>query len=160
MNTNHHSNNILLNLGIENLNEMQEVAQNAILKDANIFYQFREKDLSKKSLELRGFDSSSAYYGINLQNFNVQLPEPKKINCIVLREAIHLGQTIRRFSIILYDGENKIGEIQGKSVGNKRMITFPAKTITSFQVYLQDAQGNDNISGVAAYLINENFVQK
>ena len=36
MNTNHHSNNILLNLGIENLNEMQEVAQNAILKDANI----------------------------------------------------------------------------------------------------------------------------
>ena len=36
MNKNHHSNNILLNLGIENLNEMQEVAQNAILKDANI----------------------------------------------------------------------------------------------------------------------------
>ena len=36
MNQNHHSNNILLNLGIENLNEMQEVAQNAILNDANV----------------------------------------------------------------------------------------------------------------------------
>ena len=36
MNQNHHSNNILLNLGIENLNEMQEVAQNAILNEANV----------------------------------------------------------------------------------------------------------------------------
>ena len=36
MNNNHHSNNILLNLGIENLNEMQEVAQDAILNDSNV----------------------------------------------------------------------------------------------------------------------------
>ena len=36
MNNNHHSNNILLNLGIENLNEMQEIAQNAILNDSNV----------------------------------------------------------------------------------------------------------------------------
>ncbi|WP_091473888.1 DEAD/DEAH box helicase [Flavobacterium swingsii] len=36
MNNNHHSNNILLNLGIENLNEMQEVAQDTILNDNNV----------------------------------------------------------------------------------------------------------------------------
>ena len=36
MNNNHHSNSILLNLGIENLNEMQEVAQDAILNDNNV----------------------------------------------------------------------------------------------------------------------------
>ncbi len=36
MNNNHHSNNILLNLGIESLNEMQEVAQNTILNDNNV----------------------------------------------------------------------------------------------------------------------------
>lgn len=36
MNNNQHSNNILLNLGIESINEMQEVAQNAILNDANV----------------------------------------------------------------------------------------------------------------------------
>ena len=36
MNQNHHSNNILLNLGIESLNEMQEVAQNSILNDTNV----------------------------------------------------------------------------------------------------------------------------
>ncbi len=36
MNKKHHSNNILLNLGIESLNEMQEVAQDAILNDSNV----------------------------------------------------------------------------------------------------------------------------
>jgi superfamily II DNA/RNA helicase len=36
MNKNHHSNNILLNLGIESLNEMQEVAQDTILNDNNV----------------------------------------------------------------------------------------------------------------------------
>jgi len=36
MNQNHYSNNILLNLGIESLNEMQEVAQDVILNDSNV----------------------------------------------------------------------------------------------------------------------------
>lgn len=36
MNTNHHSTNLLVNLGIESLNEMQEVAQTTILNDNNV----------------------------------------------------------------------------------------------------------------------------
>ncbi|MFA9187803.1 DEAD/DEAH box helicase [Flavobacterium sp. FBOR7N2.3] len=36
MNKKHHSNNILLNLGIENLNEMQEAAQETILNENNV----------------------------------------------------------------------------------------------------------------------------
>ena len=36
MNKNQHSNNLLLNLGIENRNQMQEIAEAAILKDANV----------------------------------------------------------------------------------------------------------------------------
>ena len=33
---NPHSNNLLLNLGIDSLNEMQETASDAILNDANV----------------------------------------------------------------------------------------------------------------------------
>jgi ATP-dependent RNA helicase DeaD len=36
MNTNHHSTNLLVNLGIESLNEMQEVAQTTILQNNNV----------------------------------------------------------------------------------------------------------------------------
>jgi len=131
-----------------------------LLKDADSYYEFSQKDLRNKPLLLRGFDTTSAYYGINLQNFIVQLSQPVKTNCIVLKEAIHLGQTIRRFSIVLYYNDKAIGEVQGTSVGRKRILTFPATTITSFRVYLEDAQGNDNITGIAAYLLDEKLVEK
>ena len=133
---------------------------NNILKQASTYYEFSNKDLTGKSLALRSFDANSAAYAINLQNFVVQLQQPAKINCIVLREAIHLGQTVRKFSIVLYNGDKIVSEIPGASVGRKRILTFPAVTITSFKVYLQDAMGNDNISGIAAYLIDEDLIKK
>jgi alpha-L-fucosidase len=131
-----------------------------LLKGADSYYEFSQKDLHYKPLLLRGFDTTSAYYGINLQNFIVQLSQPVKTNCIVLREAIHLGQSIRRFSIVLYNNEKPIGEVQGTSIGRKRILTFPVTTITSFRVYLEDAQGNDNITGIAAYLIDDKLVER
>jgi len=131
-----------------------------LLKGADSYYEFSQKDLHNKPLLLRGFDTTSAYYGINLQNFIVQLAQPVKTNCIVLREAIHLGQSIRRFSIVLYNNEKPIGEVQGTSIGRKRILTFPVTTITSFRVYLEDAQGNDNITGIAAYLIDDKLVER
>ena len=131
-----------------------------LLKQASTYYEFNQKDLSSNDLTFRSFDSVSSAYSINLQNFIVQLPQPTKLNCIVLREAIHLGQTIRKFSIVLYNGSKAIKEIPGTSVGRKRILTFPATTITSFKVYMVDAKGNDNVSGIAAYLIDEGLVEK
>jgi hypothetical protein len=65
--------------------------------------------------------------------FVVQLQQPTKINCIVLREAIHLGQTVRKFNIVLYNGDKIISQIQGTSVGRKRILSFPATTVYIFQ---------------------------
>ena len=131
-----------------------------LLKQASTYYEFSQKDLSSNDLTFRSLDSTATAYSINLQNFIVLLPQAAKVNCIVLREAIHLGQTIRKFSVVLYNGNKMIKEIPGTSVGRKRILTFPATTINSFKVYLVDAQGNDNVSGVAAYLIDEGLVDK
>ncbi|HSU27373.1 MAG TPA: alpha-L-fucosidase [Chitinophagaceae bacterium] len=131
-----------------------------LLRQANTYYEFTDRDFDNKPIVIRGFDTSATAYGINLQNFIVQLPQPAKMNCIVFREAIRLGQTIRRYKIILYNGAKVIREIPGTSVGRKRMITFPTETVTSFRVFLADARGNDNISGVAAYLLEENLLEK
>ena len=138
----------------------KESFANNLLKQADTYYEFSQKDFSQKPLVIRSVNAVPSAYGINLQNFIAEMKQPVKINCIVLREAIHLGQSIRRFSIIFYN-ENKvaIGEIKGTSVGRKRILTFPAITITSFRVYLDDAEGNDNISGIAAYLIDEKLIE-
>jgi alpha-L-fucosidase len=127
---------------------------NNLLKTASTYYQF-----STKNITFRAFDSGGVY-AANLQNFIVELPVETKLNCIVLREAIHLGQTVRKFTIVFYKGNKVTGELQGTSVGRKRILTFPARTITSFRVYLEDVQGNDNISGIAAYLIDEKLIEQ
>jgi alpha-L-fucosidase len=134
---------------------------NNVLKKADTYYEFSQKDFSRKQLTIRSVNTTPSAYGINLQNFVVDMKQPATVNCIVLREAIHLGQSIRRFSIVLYkDNKVPIGEIQGTSVGHKRILTFPATTITSFRVYLEDTAGNDNISGIGAYLIDEKLIEK
>jgi len=125
-----------------------------LLKSARTFYEFKPKEITFRSIE------PTDAFGANLQNFIVELPKETNINCIVLREAIHLGQTVRKFKIVFYKGSKITGEVNGTSVGHKRILTFPAKSITSFRVYLEDAKGSDNISGVAAYLIDEKLIEK
>lgn len=131
-----------------------------LLRDAETYYQFSQRDIDQKPLLAEGADPGRGYYGINLQSFIVRLKKPTTLNCIMLREAIHLGQTIRRFRIILYNDAAIVGEVTGTSVGHKRILTFPKTTITSFRVQLEDARGQDNISGVAAYLLDEQLTEK
>jgi alpha-L-fucosidase len=131
-----------------------------LLQDAKAYWEINEEAFLKDSVTYRVFDKKSNAYGINNQGFTVQLSKPKLVNCIVLKEAIHLGQTVEKFKIVLFNREEPVGEIDGTTIGRKRILSFPAKTITSFKVYLADRFGNDNVSGVAAYLIDEKLVEK
>lgn len=128
-----------------------------LLRNASTYWEFG--DPTSNNLTFRSFDGGPEAYGINVQNFIVQLPARTKLNCIVLREAIHLGQSVRKFKISLYDGEKMVGEVNGTTIGRKRIVTFSAQQITSFRVSMDDAKGNDNISGVAAYLVDEKLTK-
>ncbi|HUR65807.1 MAG TPA: alpha-L-fucosidase [Chitinophagaceae bacterium] len=131
-----------------------------LLKTANTFYQFSRKELPGEDMTLRSMDKDNQAYSVNLQNFIVELPQPAKMNCIILREAIHLGQTIRKFRVVLNNGKRVVREITGTSVGRKRILTFKTTNVSSFTVYLEDALGVDNIIGVTAYLIDERLLEK
>jgi alpha-L-fucosidase len=137
-----------------------ESFDNNLLRQAMTYYQFSRNDLSTPALSLKSIDSSGEGYSINLQNFIVELPKAETINCIVLREAIHTGQTIRKFQIVLYNGKKVVERLNGTSIGRKRIITFNPQNITSFRVYVEDATGFDNVSGVAAYRIDDKLVEK
>ena len=77
MNKKHHSNNILLNLGIESLNEMQEVAQDAILNDNNILL-----------LSPTGSGKTLAFL---LPILEMLQPEIQSVQCLILGTARELG---------------------------------------------------------------------
>jgi alpha-L-fucosidase len=125
-----------------------------LLKTASTYYEFTPANLKFRSIE------STGAFGANIQTFVVQMQKPSSINCIILREAIHLGQSIRKFRIVFYNGTKSIGEISGTTVSRKRILTFPATTLTSFKVYLDDRNGSDNVSGIAAFLIDDKLIEK
>jgi len=82
MNTKHHSNTILLNLGIENLNEMQEVAQDVILNDANVLL-----------LSPTGSGKTLAFL---LPIFEMLQPEILSVQCLILVPSRELGLQIEQ----------------------------------------------------------------
>ncbi|HEX8576932.1 MAG TPA: DEAD/DEAH box helicase [Flavobacterium sp.] len=82
MNQKHHSNNILLNLGIESLNEMQEAAQEAILNDNNILL-----------LSPTGSGKTLAFL---LPVFEMLQPEILSVQCLILVPSRELGLQIEQ----------------------------------------------------------------
>ena len=82
MNKNPHSTNLLLNLGIENLNEMQEVAESALLKDANVLL-----------LSPTGSGKTLAFL---LPIFQLLSTEIKSVQCLILVPSRELGLQIEQ----------------------------------------------------------------
>ena len=82
MNYNPHSTNLLINLGIDNLNEMQEVAQNTILKDSNVLL-----------LSPTGSGKTLAFL---LPIFQLLNDEIKTVQCLILVPSRELGLQIEQ----------------------------------------------------------------
>ena len=82
MNKNPHSNNLLLNLGIASLNEMQEMAQEAILNDTNVLL-----------LSPTGSGKTLAFL---LPIFQIIDPEVKGVQCLILVPSRELGLQIEQ----------------------------------------------------------------
>jgi len=78
----HHSNNILLNLGIESLNDMQETAQQTILNDSNVLL-----------LSPTGSGKTLAFL---LPIFEMLEPEIKTVQCLILVPSRELGLQIEQ----------------------------------------------------------------
>ncbi|MEO7976229.1 DEAD/DEAH box helicase [Flavobacterium sp.] len=82
MNKNHHSNNILSNLGIESLNEMQEAAQDAILNENNVLL-----------LSPTGSGKTLAFL---LPVLELLQPEILSVQCLILVPSRELGLQIEQ----------------------------------------------------------------
>lgn len=82
MNQNHHSTNLLLNLGIERLNEMQEVAQESILENSNTLL-----------LSPTGSGKTLAFL---LPIFELLQPEILSVQCLIIVPSRELGLQIEQ----------------------------------------------------------------
>lgn len=98
----------------------------------------------------------------NYQNTRLWLKfeEVRKVNCIVLQEAIQLGQNVKEAKIELLNGAELVKEMTITTIGRKRIITFPTVEASAVNLVIKDAIDTPLISEIGAYWIDEKLVEK
>ena len=94
------------------------------------------------------------------QKIHLLFEQKRLINCIVLKEAIQKGQVVQEFSIILYDQDKEIKSVDGFTIGRKRVLSFKPECAKELILEIKKSKGMSAISGVEAYLIPEDLLEK
>ena len=116
------------------------------------FKKLRDESFGKPVTDKK-FTTASMVYKIDLH-------QPQKINCIILNEDIASGQKIKSFTIQFMSDNKIVNEINGNTVGEKRILTFPSMNINSFIIKINESKAMPLLDNVAAYLIDEDLVEK
>ncbi len=90
----------------------------------------------------------------------IKFEQVKRINCIVVQEAIEMGQQVKEARLELLNGSQVVKQIDITTIGRKRILTFPAVEISAFNLVIKDAKDVPLISEIGAYLIDERLVEK
>ncbi len=93
-------------------------------------------------------------------NYVVNIGSTKKINCIIVNEPVEYGQRVKKFSIQFNKGNDIVKQIEGTTIGRKRILTFDATEADSFVIVINDAKAKPLLESVSAYLIDEKLIEK
>ena len=120
------------------------------------FAKLRKESFSKpvvsKKFPLNAQGSSEVY--------KVSVGSRRKINCIVLKEPVELGQRIEAFSVQLIRDGKTVGELKGSTIGHKRILTFPEAAVDSFNIVILQQKTNALLREVSAYLISGALLER
>jgi len=91
----------------------------------------------------------------------LKLKKNKQVNCIVLHEDITNGQHCSKFKLLLFNSKAElVKEVYGTTIGRKRIITFPAVSINTIELTIEQQKKATKISEIEAYMIDEKLVEK
>ncbi len=92
------------------------------------------------------------------QTLDIHFDKPQKFNCILLKEKLANGQHCKSFRITISSNGQTVKEIEGTTVGHKRILTFPEVSATDVSFSITDQKGITGISEIETYLIPEKLV--
>jgi alpha-L-fucosidase len=122
---------------------------------------FKQNVLLNNSTEKFLTDGKTATSISLKQPLTLQLKKQTKINCIVLKEDIQVGQSISKFKVTIVSSDRKtVYETIGTTVGRKRILTFPAADVASIVINVEESKGISRMSEVEAYFIDEKLIEK
>ena len=96
-----------------------------------------------------------------LQSMGIEFKQPQKFNCIILKEDIAYGQHCMKFKILMMNKKHElIKEIEGTTIGHKRIITFPETKASIVGLSIEEQKSATDISEIETYLIDEKLIEK
>jgi alpha-L-fucosidase len=116
------------------------------------FKKLRDESFDKPITDKRFTAASSTY--------KIDLHPSQKINCIVLNEDIATGQKIKSFTVQFKLNNNVVKELNGNTIGKKRILTFPATDVDLIIIKIDEAKATPLLNEVSAYSINEKLIDQ
>lgn len=116
------------------------------------FKKLRDESFNK-SIITRQFKQPSPEY-------QVELNQSQKINCIVLKEDVAKGQKVAKFTVQLQQKNKTVHEIHANTIGKKRILTFPAIEADALIIKVNEAKSTPLINEISAYSIDERLVEQ
>ena len=89
----------------------------------------------------------------------IKFEQVKKINTIVLQEAIRLGQRVKSAKLELLNGSQVVKEIDVTTIGRKRILTFPVQEVSAISLVVKESKEVPLITEIGVYLIDEKLVE-
>ena len=104
----------------------------------------------------RAVDGDLATYwaaddGVRAAELRLELPSPRSLDHVVLREPIALGQRVRRFSVHGLRGEVERELARGTTVGRKRILRFEPFEADAIVVRIEDSRACPALAAVELY---------
>ena len=92
---------------------------------------------------------------------SIRFRQSTKINCIVLKEYLLLGQSIAQFHLSFYDeNNNAIKTINATTIGNKRILTFPTVNANRMEITVDKEDAPASLSEAEAYKIDDALIER
>jgi len=84
--------------------------------------------------------------------FEYTLRQPSRFNTLMIREDIKVGQRIEKFHLEALEGNRWITVTGGTTVGNKRLLRFPAMTAQKVRLVIDELRADPAIMQIGLYL--------
>ncbi len=93
-------------------------------------------------------------------SIKISFIKPVLINCLLLKEYLLQGQNIARFHVSFYDDmNNNITQMEGTTIGKKRILTFPDVKVKTIAIVIDESDAPASVSETEVYLIDESLVE-
>jgi len=95
------------------------------------------------------------------QSIEIEFKNAQKMNCIVLEEDLKEGQNCAKFTIqLLNKNKELIKEINGTTIGHKRILTFPETEVRAIKFSIQSQKEPTRIGEIESYFIDEKLIEE